>query len=39
MPLVIVTSANWQLVTILKGAITLGVSDYSVEFPNTMLTI
>jgi len=36
MPLIIVTGANWQLVTILKGAITLGVSDYSVESLNTI---
>jgi hypothetical protein len=34
-----VIGANWQLVTILKSAITLGVSDYNVESPNTMVTI
>jgi hypothetical protein len=39
MPLVMVTGANWQFVTIFKGVVTLGVSDYSVDSPNTMLAI
>jgi hypothetical protein len=34
-----VTGSNWQLVTILKGVITLGANDYGVESPNTMLAI
>jgi hypothetical protein len=34
-----IIGANWQLITILKSAITLGVGDYSVESLNTMLAI
>ncbi len=39
MPLFMVTGLNWQLITILKGVITLGANDYGVESFNIMLII